>query len=85
MGTWREYTHVQLAGVMGMATYTDDKEQIRGEFRQLKSLFDEWKTTYFLDVPAFKEISMGMSDDHPIAIEEGSTMVRLGTVLFGDR
>ena len=82
---WREYPNVQLVGIMGMATFTDDKEKVREEFRQLKSLFDEWKRDYFSDDPSFKEISMGMSDDHPIAIEEGSTMVRLGTVLFGER
>ena len=84
-GTWKEYPHVQLSGVMGMATFTDNKEQVRNEFRQLKSLFDEWKSAYFSDIPAFKEVSMGMSNDHPLAIEEGSTMVRLGTVLFGER
>ena len=84
-GSWKEYAHVQLAGVMGMATYTDDTGQVRDEFRQLKSLFDELKAGYFPDTPAFKEISMGMSGDYAIAIEEGSTMVRLGTVLFGER
>lgn len=84
-GAWKEYSHVQLAGVMGMATYTDNEEQVRDEFRRLKSLFDEWKTDYFSDTPAFKEISMGMSGDYTTAIEEGSTMVRLGTVLFGER
>lgn len=82
---WREYPNVQLLGVMGMATFTDDKEKVREEFRLLKSLFDEWKSDYFSDDPSFKEISMGMSDDHPIAIEEGSTMIRLGTILFGGR
>ncbi|MGI6574026.1 MAG: YggS family pyridoxal phosphate-dependent enzyme [Fermentimonas sp.] len=84
-GRWRNYPNVQLAGVMGMATFTDDMEKVRAEFRQLKSLFDEWKANYFQDAPAFKEISMGMSGDYPIAIEEGSTMVRLGSVLFGSR
>ncbi len=84
-GRWRDYPNVQLAGVMGMATFTEDMEKVRAEFRQLKSLFDEWKASYFQDDPAFKELSMGMSGDYPIAIEEGSTMVRLGTVLFGSR
>ena len=84
-GNWKKYPNVQLAGVMGMATYTDNEEQVRDEFRRLKSLFDEWKTDYFSDTPAFKEISMGMSGDYTTAIEEGSTMVRLGTVLFGER
>jgi len=84
-GAWKEYSHVRLDGVMGMATYTDNEEQVRDEFRRLKSLFDEWKAGYFSDIPAFKEISMGMSGDYTTAIEEGSTMVRLGTVLFGER
>ncbi|MDN5296273.1 MAG: dependent protein [Bacteroidota bacterium] len=84
-GRWRNYTHVQLSGVMGMATLTDDMVQIRSEFRLLKSLFDEWKQKYFADEPAFSEISMGMSDDYPIAIEEGSTMIRVGTRIFGKR
>lgn len=84
-GKWKECTHVQLSGVMGMATFTDNKAQIRKEFRLLKSLFDEFKNTYFLDEPAFKEISMGMSNDYPIAIEEGSTMIRVGTLIFGQR
>ncbi|NLJ00704.1 MAG: YggS family pyridoxal phosphate-dependent enzyme [Bacteroidales bacterium] len=82
---WREYPNVQLVGVMGMATFTDDKEKVREEFRLLKTLFDEWKSDFFSDDPSFKEISMGMSDDHPTAIEEGSTMIRLGTILFGER
>jgi hypothetical protein len=84
-GRWRNYTHVQLSGVMGMATLTDDMVQIRSEFRLLKSLFDEWKQKYFADEPAFSEISMGMSDDYPIAVEEGSTMIRVGTMIFGKR
>lgn len=84
-GWWRNYPNVQLAGVMGMATFTEDWEKVRQEFRRLKSLFDEWKENYFQDEPAFKEVSMGMSGDYSIAIEEGSTMVRLGTVLFGSR
>jgi hypothetical protein len=84
-GRWKNYRHVQLSGVMGMATLTDDAEQIRSEFRLLKSLFDEWKRKYFADEAAFSEISMGMSDDYPIAIEEGSTMIRVGTRIFGKR
>ncbi|MDD3787174.1 MAG: YggS family pyridoxal phosphate-dependent enzyme [Petrimonas sp.] len=84
-GTWRQHTHVQLAGVMGMATFTDDEGKIRREFRLLKSLFDEFKERYFLNDPAFREISMGMSDDFRIAVEEGSTMIRVGTLIFGTR
>lgn len=84
-GKWRECPHVQFAGVMGMATYTDDTEQIRREFRELKSLFDEFKLQYFPNDALFKELSMGMSGDYPIAIEEGSTMIRVGTLIFGER
>ena len=84
-GTWRECTHVQISGVMGMATYTDDEAHIRKEFRLLKSLFEEFKANYFAEETAFKEISMGMSGDYSLAMEEGSTMVRLGTLIFGAR
>lgn len=84
-GKWRECKHVQLAGVMGMATFTDDMEQVRSEFRQIKSLFDEFKQQYFAEDENFKEISMGMSGDYPIAIEEGSTIIRVGTLIFGGR
>lgn len=84
-GTWRECSHVQIAGVMGMATFTENKTQLSAEFRLLKSLFEEFKAAYFTEEPAFKEISMGMSGDYPVAIDEGSTMVRLGTVIFGER
>ncbi len=86
-GKWKECTHVRLKGLMGgMATYTDDKDQIRREFQQLKSLFEEIKAGYFSNDPEFNELSMGgMSGDYPIAIEEGSTMIRLGTLIFGER
>ncbi len=77
--------NIRLVGVMGMATFTDDNDQIRREFRQLKEIFNIIKTKYFSNQPAFKEISMGMSDDYQIAVEEGSTMVRIGTLLFGPR
>ena len=84
-GNWRDCSHVQLAGVMGMATYTDDLEQVRSEFRLIKSLFDEFKQQYFADVENFKEVSMGMSGDYCIAIEEGATIIRVGTLIFGER
>lgn len=84
-GRWRECKHIQLVGVMGMATFTDDMEQVRSEFRLIKSLFDEFKQQYFADDENFKEISMGMSGDYPIAIEEGSTIIRVGTLIFGGR
>ncbi|MEN9613175.1 MAG: hypothetical protein RLZZ628_3989 [Bacteroidota bacterium] len=77
--------NVRICGVMGMATFTDDKMQVRQEFRQLKNGFDFIKNQYFKDVDCFNTISMGMSDDYSIALEEGSTMVRIGSLLFGKR
>ena len=76
-GKWRDCTHVQLAGVMGMATYTDDQMQVRKEFRLIRSLFGEFKSDYFPDDDHFKEISMGMSGDYPVAIEEFATIIRV--------
>ncbi|MCW0481957.1 YggS family pyridoxal phosphate-dependent enzyme [Gaoshiqia sediminis] len=76
---------VEIRGVMGMATYTNDTEQIRREFRQLKSIFNQLKQEFFVGRDSFSEISMGMSGDFPIAVEEGSTMVRVGSSIFGDR
>ena len=84
-GRWRACAHLQIAGMMGMATYTDNREQVRREFRQLKELFDESKAKHFAGDPSFRELSMGMSADYPIAIEEGSTLIRVGTLIFGDR
>lgn len=84
-GKWRDCAHIQLAGVMGMATFTDDTEQIRQEFKHIKSLFDEFKQTYFANDEQFEEVSMGMSGDYGIAVEEGSTMIRVGTLIFGER
>ena len=72
-------------GVMGMATFTDDEAQIRGEFRKLKAIFDDLKLRVFSDQDAFLEVSMGMSSDYLIALEEGATIVRVGSVLFGPR
>lgn len=84
-GKWKECGHVRIVGVMGMATYTDDEDQIRREFKQLKLLFSQFKNEYFHDSADFKEISMGMTGDYLLAIEEGSTMVRIGTLIFGNR
>jgi PLP dependent protein len=74
--------HVRIVGVMGMATFTDDSEQVRKEFSFLRSLFEEFRTEFFREASFFKEISMGMSGDYSIAIEEGSTMVRIGSAIF---
>ena len=84
-GEWRELQHVRICGLMMMASYVEDEQQIRNEFRIAKNLFDEVKAQYFQDAPWFKERSWGMSHDYPIAVEEGSTMVRVGTSIFGPR
>ncbi|MEM1322024.1 MAG: YggS family pyridoxal phosphate-dependent enzyme [Bacteroidota bacterium] len=82
---YRDLNHIRVCGVMGMATFTDDEAQVRKEFQDLKSIFEVLKQDFFADQPAFKEISMGMSGDYQIAIEEGSTMVRIGSLIFGAR
>lgn len=75
----------RICGVMGMATFTDDKALIRTEFRTLRKIFEDLKEHHFKEQPYFREISMGMSEDYKIALEEGSTIVRIGTLLFGPR
>lgn len=84
-GEWRQLQHVRICGLMMMASNVDDTEQIRREFRMARQLFDEFKARYFTDAPWFCERSWGMSHDFPIAVEEGSTMVRVGTMIFGPR
>ena len=84
-GRWRELDHVVISGVMGMATNTDNEDEIRREFRSLHTFFTELKDTFFSDSEAFREISMGMSHDYPLAVGEGSTMVRVGSRIFGER
>lgn len=83
--TFREMEFVDVRGVMGMATYTDDEAQIRKEFRALKIIFSKLKESYFRQKESFAEISMGMSGDYLLAVEEGSTMVRVGSKIFGER
>lgn len=84
-GEWRNMTNVRICGLMMMASFVDDEEQIRSEFDQAKCFFDEVKEKYFADCDYFKERSWGMSDDYPIAVNCGSTMVRIGTTIFGPR
>lgn len=79
---YTQMQHIRLCGIMGMASFTENKEQVRREMRTLRHIFEELKHTYFSDAPHFKEISMGMSGDWEIAVEEGSTMVRIGSLLF---
>ena len=84
-GEWRELKHVRICGLMMMASNVDNEQQIRSEFTLAKSLFVEMKTRFFADEPSFCERSWGMSHDYKIAVEEGSTMVRIGTTIFGPR
>ena len=77
--------HVRVVGVMGMATFTDQKEQVIQEFEQLRKIFNALQDQFFPNESSFKEISMGMSGDYPLALERGSTMVRVGSRLFGAR
>ena len=84
-GEWREMQHVQICGIMMMASLTDDTEQIRREMQTARDFFDEIKAQYFAGDEAFCERSWGMSDDYPIALETGSTKIRVGTKIFGPR
>lgn len=77
--------YARICGVMGMATFTDNMDQVRDEFRKLAAYFRMLRDKYFIRQPHFREISMGMSGDYITAIEEGSTIVRIGTVIFGER
>lgn len=83
---WSKFENIRICGLMGMATYTDNTEQIRAEFKLLRSVFDKLQNHPNLqDLSQFKILSMGMSDDFKIAIEEGSTMIRIGSNIFGNR
>lgn len=84
-GEWRNMAHVRICGLMMMASYVEDEAQIRQEFRTAHNFFDEVKQRYFAGSPYFTQRSWGMSHDYPIAVEEGSTMVRVGTAIFGPR
>lgn len=84
-GEWSNMAHVRICGLMMMASYVEDEAQIRQEFRTAHNFFDEVKQRYFAESPYFTQRSWGMSHDYPIAVEEGSTMVRVGTAIFGPR
>ncbi|MCK9423277.1 MAG: YggS family pyridoxal phosphate-dependent enzyme [Bacteroidales bacterium] len=84
-GTHLPFDNIRIAGVMGMGSFTEDFTLVRREFKMLYHYFNLLKTTFFANNPEFKEISMGMSGDFQIAVEEGSTMIRIGTLLFGER
>lgn len=78
-------SHVRVCGLMGMATNTEDEEQVRGEFHRIRLLFDALRQDVCRENPAFTKLSMGMSHDYPLAIAEGSNLVRVGTYIFGER
>ncbi len=80
-----KYPNITINGVMGMASFVDDQDQVKREFQSLKQIFDALKKECFATSNSFKEISMGMSGDYKMAIEEGSTMVRVGSSIFGSR
>lgn len=82
---YKELAHINIMGVMGMATFTDDEQAVSKEFQCLKAIFNELKTQYFSGKDDFKEISMGMSGDYLLAVKGGSTMVRVGSSIFGGR
>jgi pyridoxal phosphate enzyme (YggS family) len=81
----QDYPGVELCGLMGMASFSDDQQLVRSEFQQLKSAFDTLQSGAFSSLSSFREISMGMSGDWKMAIEEGSTMIRVGSAIFGSR
>lgn len=84
-GEWKQLEHVRICGLMAMATNTDSDEQIEKEFRSLHEYFREIRDTYFPGEESFRELSIGMSDDYPIAIANGSTLIRVGSKIFGER
>lgn len=83
--TYGQFRNVRVVGLMGMASFTENMEQVRAEFRNLKGIFDRVQHQFFATAPWFTELSMGMSHDYKIAVEEGSTMVRVGSSIFGQR
>lgn len=84
-GEWKTLANVRICGLMGMATNTDAEKQIEQEFHSLHIFFNEVKKDFFADQPHFCELSMGMSDDYPLAVAQGSTLVRVGSRIFGER
>ena len=84
-GAFSSMEYLDISGFMGMATFTDDQTQIRDEFHRLHCFFQQIKSDCFAANDSFCELSIGMSDDYPVAVEEGSTIVRIGSKLFGNR
>ena len=84
-GALSQYPHVRVCGLMTMASFVDDQEQIASEFQRAKDFFDEVKSRWFSTADYFRECSWGMSHDYPIAVDHGATLVRVGTLIFGER
>ena len=82
---YKQMENIRIVGVMGMATFTDNSDQVSAEFGSLRTIFDRLKKEYFSSEESFCELSMGMSDDYPLAIEQGSTLIRVGSAIFGKR
>lgn len=82
---WKEMKHISLHGLMCMASNTDNLEQVRSEFKKVNQFFGEMQQLIKEDAPDFNQLSMGMSGDYPIALEEGSTLIRVGSLIFGER
>ncbi|WP_347156957.1 YggS family pyridoxal phosphate-dependent enzyme [Pontibacter chitinilyticus] len=82
---YRDMTYIRVVGVMGIATNTDDEAKLRGEFRYLRECYEKLRDTFFFANPDFSEISMGMTSDWKLALEEGSTLIRVGSGIFGAR
>ncbi|WCL80838.1 YggS family pyridoxal phosphate-dependent enzyme [Saprospira sp. CCB-QB6] len=82
---YAQMQHIKIVGLMGMASFTDNQEQVLAEFGQLANYFQELKAAFFAQNDDFKELSMGMSGDYQLALQEGSTLVRIGSALFGHR
>ncbi len=82
---FRSFSNIRVCGVMGMASFTEDKQQVKREFKHLKAIFDTLKKNNFAAIESFKEISMGMSGDYLEAIQEGASIVRIGSLIFGER
>lgn len=80
-----KYSNIRFKGIMGMATFTDDESVVRADFASLRAIFDSARSNHPDLAPDFTELSIGMSDDYPLAIEYGSTMVRIGSMIFGAR
>ncbi len=81
----QKFQNIQIKGLMGMGTFTEDQTQLSNEFKSLQVLFDKIKMSYYEILPTFDTLSMGMSNDYPLAIQNGSNMVRIGSTIFGER